>query len=69
MIRSGAVGWHNNYLIPATPYKAPQKKWMKKSLKLKNWRPQDPRDENCRIFTFSDSRGKYDNAFSMKSMV
>jgi hypothetical protein len=37
MIRSGAASWHNNYLISATPYQSPQKKWMNKIIKPKNW--------------------------------
>ncbi|WP_404451822.1 MBL fold metallo-hydrolase [Virgibacillus necropolis] len=41
MIRSGAATWHNNHLIAATPYQAPQKKWMYKNMKPKDWKPQD----------------------------
>jgi hypothetical protein len=33
MIRSGAASWHNNHLIAAAPYQAPQKKWMNKNIK------------------------------------
>ncbi|MFE4428922.1 MBL fold metallo-hydrolase [Peribacillus butanolivorans] len=41
MIRSGAASWHNNHLIATTPYQAPQKKWMNKNIKPKDWKPQD----------------------------
>lgn len=41
MIRSGAASWHNNHLIAAASYQAPQKKWMNKNIKPKDWQPQD----------------------------
>ncbi|MGF9978235.1 MBL fold metallo-hydrolase [Viridibacillus arvi] len=41
MIRSGAASWHNNYLIATTPYQAPQKNWMDKNIKPKDWKLQD----------------------------
>jgi hydroxyacylglutathione hydrolase len=41
MIRSRAAIWHNNRLIAATPYQAPQMKWMKKNVMPKDWKPQD----------------------------
>lgn len=41
MIRSGAASWHNNHLIATTQYQAPQKKWMNKNIKPKDWKPQD----------------------------
>ncbi|KON90360.1 hypothetical protein AF332_18195 [Sporosarcina globispora] len=41
MIRSGAASWHNDHLIASTPYQAPQKEWMNKNIKPKNWKPQD----------------------------
>jgi len=41
MIRSGAAIWHNNHLIATTPYQTPQKKWMNKNIKPKDWKPQD----------------------------
>lgn len=37
MIRSGAANWHNNYLIATAPYTTPQKEWMDKNIKPKNW--------------------------------
>lgn len=41
MIRSGAASWHNNHLMAAAPYQAPQEKWMNKNIKPKDWKPQD----------------------------
>ncbi|AZU60286.1 MBL fold metallo-hydrolase [Neobacillus mesonae] len=41
MIRSGAANWHNNHLIATAPYVAPQKEWMDKNIKPKDWKPQD----------------------------
>lgn len=41
MIRSGAASWHNDYLVAAAPYQAPEKKWMDQNIKPKNWKPQD----------------------------
>ena len=41
MIRSGAAIWHNNHLIATAPYQTPQKKWMNKNIKPKDWKPQD----------------------------
>lgn len=41
MIRSGAATWHNNQLIATTPYTAPQKKWINKNIKPKEWGIQD----------------------------
>jgi hydroxyacylglutathione hydrolase len=41
MLRSGAASWHNGYLMPTTPYQAPQKKWMEKNIKPKDWKFQD----------------------------
>lgn len=38
MIRSGAAGWHDNYLIAAAPYQAPKKEWMNKNIKPKDWK-------------------------------
>jgi hydroxyacylglutathione hydrolase len=38
MIRSGAAVWHNDKLIAATPYKAPQKKWTDENTKPKGWK-------------------------------
>ncbi|WHY99414.1 MBL fold metallo-hydrolase [Peribacillus simplex] len=38
MIRSGAASWHNDHLISSTPYHAPQKKWMNKNIKPKDWK-------------------------------
>ncbi|OCA85305.1 MBL fold metallo-hydrolase [Pseudobacillus wudalianchiensis] len=40
MIRSGAASWHNNHLIAAAPYKAPQEKWINKNIKPKDWNSQ-----------------------------
>jgi hydroxyacylglutathione hydrolase len=40
MIRSGAAIWHNNDLIATTPYQAPQKKWIDKDRKPRDWKPQ-----------------------------
>ncbi|CAM3103118.1 MBL fold metallo-hydrolase [Filibacter tadaridae] len=37
MIRSGAASWHNDHLIAAAPYQAPQGKWMNMNIKPKNW--------------------------------
>lgn len=37
MIRSGAASWHNNYLIATAPYTAPQKEWIDKNSKPKDW--------------------------------
>ena len=37
MIRSGAANWHNDYLIATASYVAPQKEWMDKNIKPKNW--------------------------------
>ncbi|MBM7599775.1 glyoxylase-like metal-dependent hydrolase (beta-lactamase superfamily II) [Virgibacillus halotolerans] len=37
VIRSGAASWHNNYLIAAAPYHAPQEQWMNKNIKPKDW--------------------------------
>jgi hydroxyacylglutathione hydrolase len=37
MIRSGAASWHNNYLIATAPYNAPQKEWINKNIKPKDW--------------------------------
>ncbi|MEH7781434.1 MBL fold metallo-hydrolase [Bacillus safensis] len=37
MIRSGAANWHNNYLIATAPYSAPQKEWMDRNIKPKDW--------------------------------
>ncbi|MEX3622601.1 MBL fold metallo-hydrolase [Viridibacillus arvi] len=41
MIRSAAASWHNNYLIATTPYQTPQKSWMDKNIKPKDWKLQD----------------------------
>jgi len=41
MIRSGAASWHNNRLVALTPYKAPEKEWVNKNIKPKDWKPQD----------------------------
>ncbi|MGE7946231.1 MBL fold metallo-hydrolase [Lysinibacillus sp. NPDC093688] len=41
MIRSGAASWHNNHLVALTPYKAPEKEWVNKNIKPKDWKPQD----------------------------
>lgn len=38
MIRSGAAGWHDNHLIAAAPYQAPQVEWMSKNIKPKDWK-------------------------------
>jgi glyoxylase-like metal-dependent hydrolase (beta-lactamase superfamily II) len=38
MIRSGAASWHDNYLIATAPYRAPQKQWIDKNIKPKNWK-------------------------------
>ncbi|MEH7343900.1 MBL fold metallo-hydrolase [Bacillus sp. JJ1532] len=41
MIRSGAASWHNNHLMATAPYQPPQKEWMNKGIKPKDWKPQD----------------------------
>ncbi|KAB2329708.1 MBL fold metallo-hydrolase [Cytobacillus depressus] len=41
MIRSGAASWHNHHLIATAPYRVPQKKWMNKNIKPRDWKPQD----------------------------
>jgi hydroxyacylglutathione hydrolase len=41
MLRSGAASWNNDYLMPTTPYQAPQKKWMDRNIKPKDWKLQD----------------------------
>jgi len=41
MIRSGAARWHNDQLVAAIPYQAPEKKWMEQNIKPKNWKHQD----------------------------
>ncbi len=41
MIRSGAASWHNNHLMATALYQPPQKEWMNKNIKPKNWKPQD----------------------------
>lgn len=41
MIRSGAASWHNNHLIATAPYNAPEKTWMNKSIKPKEWKVQE----------------------------
>ena len=38
MIRSGAAGWHNNRLIAAAPYEAPQEQWMDQNIKPRDWK-------------------------------
>ena len=38
MIRSGAATWNNDYLIATAPYHAPEKKWMNKNIKPKDWK-------------------------------
>ncbi|MEW8986122.1 MAG: MBL fold metallo-hydrolase, partial [Bacillus sp. (in: firmicutes)] len=40
MLRSGAASWKNNYLIAAAPYQAPEKQWMDKNIKPKDWQTQ-----------------------------
>jgi len=40
MIRSGAASWHDNYLVATTPYQAPNKKWLVKNIKPKDWKLQ-----------------------------
>ncbi|RHW34112.1 MBL fold metallo-hydrolase [Lysinibacillus yapensis] len=42
MIRSGAASWHNNHLVALTPYKAPEKEWLNKDIKPKDWKSQNP---------------------------
>ncbi|OCA84018.1 MBL fold metallo-hydrolase [Bacillus sp. FJAT-27225] len=37
MIRSGAASWQNDYLIATALYTAPQKEWVDKDIKPKNW--------------------------------
>lgn len=37
MIRSGAASWHHHYLIASAPYQAPDKDWMNKNIKPKDW--------------------------------
>ncbi|WP_255368030.1 hypothetical protein [Psychrobacillus sp. OK032] len=41
MISSGAASWHNNHLVALTPFKAPEKEWVNKNIKPKDWKPQD----------------------------
>lgn len=41
MIRSRAASWHNNHLMATTSFHAPQKDWMNKNVKPKDWKPQD----------------------------
>ncbi|WP_082461021.1 MBL fold metallo-hydrolase [Psychrobacillus sp. FJAT-21963] len=38
MIRSGAAIWHDNHLIATAPYHAPEKEWMDKNIKPKEWK-------------------------------
>lgn len=38
MIRSGAAVWHDDYLIATAPYQAPEKVWMDKNIKPKEWK-------------------------------
>ncbi|GIN84129.1 hypothetical protein J6TS2_05150 [Heyndrickxia sporothermodurans] len=37
MIRSGAANWHNNHLIATATSVEPQKEWMEKNIKPKDW--------------------------------
>ncbi|MCM3186048.1 MBL fold metallo-hydrolase [Priestia megaterium] len=41
MVRSGAASWHNNRLMATTPYLAPQREWMNKNIKPKDWKNHD----------------------------
>jgi hydroxyacylglutathione hydrolase len=41
MVRSGAASWHSNRLIATTSYLAPQREWMDKNIKPKDWKPHD----------------------------
>ncbi|MGG1658374.1 hypothetical protein [Brevibacillus sp. NRS-1366] len=41
MVRSGAASWHNNQLMATTPYLAPQREWMNKNIKPKDWKTKD----------------------------
>ncbi len=38
MIRSGAASWQNQNLIASATYQAPQKEWMEKNIKPKDWK-------------------------------
>lgn len=38
MIRSGAANWDGHHLIATAPYRVPEKEWMKKNIKPKEWR-------------------------------
>jgi len=38
MIRSGAASWHDNHLIATAPYQVPEKEWIKKNIKPREWK-------------------------------
>ena len=38
MIRSEAATWKNGYLIASAPYNSPEKKWLSKNIKPKDWK-------------------------------
>ncbi|QUG42453.1 MBL fold metallo-hydrolase [Psychrobacillus sp. INOP01] len=40
MIRSGAASWQNDYLVATAPYQSPDKKWMNKKIKPRDWKLQ-----------------------------
>ena len=40
MIRSEAATWNNGDLVATTPYRAPEKKWINKNSKPKDWKNQ-----------------------------
>lgn len=42
MIRSGAAIWHDHYLIASASYQAPDKEWMRRNIRPKDWIPQSP---------------------------
>jgi len=37
MIRSGAASWHNENLIANAPYQVPDKTWVDKNVKPRDW--------------------------------
>ncbi|MFS0575765.1 MBL fold metallo-hydrolase [Sporosarcina sp. 179-K 3D1 HS] len=41
LIRSGAASWQDDRLVANTPYQAPEKKWMDRNIRPKDWEPQD----------------------------